>query len=133
MRARRRWLVAGVVLALVLWLGVLVLTFDRVILTAVASPSGARVAVVHGLGEGGSPPYGMQLVVLPAWVPMKNLFGEPIFRGYCISPITLRWRRETELELTCASYDGVQEKREHHDATRIRYRALETVGSAPNN
>lgn len=95
---------------------------DHGILAQASSPSGDRVAVLHFLGEGESPGYGQQLVIRRRWVPMKEVFGEPIFRGYCKSPSSLRWTSETEFELRCSSYEEVELKRETFEGVRVTYK-----------
>jgi hypothetical protein len=75
---------------------------ERRIVDEVPSPSGDRVAVLHRLGEGeGASAYGFQVVVLPWWVPMKNHFGEPVFRGYCDASPTLAWTNDQLLRIRC--------------------------------
>jgi hypothetical protein len=99
----------------------IVFGIDRLVLREVASPSGKQTAVLHGLGEEDSVPYGVQLVVRPSWVPLKNHFGDPIFAGDCKEPYVLRWRSESVLQFHCASYDRVQIRLESFDGIQLEY------------
>jgi hypothetical protein len=85
------------------------------------SPSGYRVAVLHDLGEQEDPGYGEQLVIHWRWAPLKNMWGTPIFRGYCGHPASLQWRTNTELELRCDTFKDVSEQRFRYDDVRITY------------